>query len=458
MPKKKNKLTVKTVENVENDKSHTRKSLPVTPVSSPLDIEEESERIVEFLKPPILNDNDRILADLKESIQSSESFAKGAFGEVYKFVGQDCVIKISLNSEANNSMYNEINIISELEKLRLREKTDCSDTLINFCSNEYKYAFDLINDNVYLSLKYISPSLLEVFKNPEDYKISRLDISNGLSKAIKCLHGWGIIHRDLKPANILLRRLPGGNAEVVIIDFGSAACKPMGEGNLKDGTIELLKFSSKTTILYQGPPLPHRSINDDNDLFNNGCFYDLWSILLIITEMVLEKNVYKLYFEPEWGTEGPPSIEIEFGDRGQKLENFKNEFINFLTKNNVSQIIIEKWKYLIDYASNTHNDIDGILNILDGLTEKELYRVSQRVNRFLDRSGIGVPLKTTPRPKHPLIEVYNLRGGRPAWKYTIPFYNPKSLSFFQMGGPYRGIHNQSGGVSNFLERYNMFLD
>ena len=43
MPKKKNKLTVKTVENVETDKSHTRKSLPVTPVSSPLDIEEESE-------------------------------------------------------------------------------------------------------------------------------------------------------------------------------------------------------------------------------------------------------------------------------------------------------------------------------------------------------------------------------------------------------------------------------
>ena len=125
----------------------------------------------------------------------------------------------------------------------------------------------------------------------------------------------------------------------------------------------------------------------------------MWSILLIITEMVLEKNVYKLYFEPDYGPAGPPSIEMEFGDRGQNLEQFKNDFINFLENNYVSQKIIEKWKYLIDYASNTHNDIDGILNILDGLTEKELYPVSQR-------------------PK-PLTEVYNLRGGSALFLFTI---------------------------------------
>ncbi|MBK9264871.1 MAG: serine/threonine protein kinase [Polyangiaceae bacterium] len=51
-----------------------------------------------------------------------------------------------------------------------------------------------------------------------------------IARAIGVLHEANIIHRDLKPENVIMRRLPGGAAKAVLIDFGFARLDPHGQG------------------------------------------------------------------------------------------------------------------------------------------------------------------------------------------------------------------------------------
>ena len=255
---------------------------------------------------PTMHNNDELIKISEGAIGRADVVGSGASGQVYRFnepaSGEDCIIKTY--TESGKAAAIEINVILEIEKLKniqIIEGINCFEKIIQFCNN-YKYATDPSGGNIYISLKYGGESLKKFIEseendNPLDGE-SRLKICNGLSDAIKCFHRMGFIHRDLKPANIIL----GPDNQPILIDFGSTASIPRSEGPLKEGTLDLLKASELMTKDYMGPNLSGDV--EHGTLFCRGCFYDMWSLLVTITEMVIKPSkpnasLYKMIFSRE---------------------------------------------------------------------------------------------------------------------------------------------------------------
>jgi len=252
---------------------------------------------------PTMPNNDELMDISNGVVERSGVLGRGASGEVYRFSpGPDCIIKKYTGSGKAGAI-DEINVLLEIEKLKnipiLEGKNwfekNCFEKIIQFCNN-YKYARDMSGENIYISLKYGGESLKNFIESDKNSKELdgigpiRLNICNGLSEAIKCFHRMGFIHRDLKPANIIL---DPDNLQPILIDFGSTASIPRSEGPLQEGTLDLLKAEERMTKVYM-PPIELTSDVDDGTLFCRGCFYDMWALLVIITEMVIS-NKESLY-------------------------------------------------------------------------------------------------------------------------------------------------------------------
>ena len=305
---------------------------------------------------PTMHNNDELINISEGVIGLADVVGHGASGQVYRFnepaSGQGCIIKTY--TESGKAAAIEINVILEIEKLKyipIIEGIKCFEKIIQFCNN-YKYATDPSGENIYISLKYGGESLKKFIEseendNPLDGE-SRLKICNGLSDAIKCFHRMGFIHRDLKPANIIL----GPDNQPILIDFGSTASIPRSEGPLKEGTLDLLKASELMTKDYMGPNLSGDV--EDGTLFCRGCFYDMWSLLVTITEMVIKPSnpkasLYKMIFSRdttfnaqamEWTIQG------FFEDKGNA--NFEAEMGKFKTG-----ALHGKWHKLFDVNEQT---------------------------------------------------------------------------------------------------------
>ena len=128
-------------------------------------------------------------AELTSEILKSlpdEMLDKGAHGNVYDYVfdgNTHCVIKVG--DKSDTAMSNEIAVLDELKKIR-EPNTDCSNRIVDFCSNSYNYFQS--GDAVYIVLQYrgesLHKSLYDYFEHPEKIK----SLSNGLLKSIKCFH------------------------------------------------------------------------------------------------------------------------------------------------------------------------------------------------------------------------------------------------------------------------------
>ena len=279
-----------------------------------------------------------LTSKILKSVIPENYLDKGSHGNVYNYIfdgNTHCVIKFG--DKSDSSMLNEIRVLNKLKEIR-KTNTRCSNRIVDFCSSSYNffqsgYAF-------YIVLQYrgesLHKSLYDYFELPEKIK----SLSNGLLESIKCFHQMGFIHRDLKPKNIL----KSDDDTLILIDFGSTASKSLE-------TLDKIKDKDDITMLYSSPLI--ENINNDN-LFLVGIFYDVWSMLLIITEMVIGVNLYNKYFEGY-------ILALIISSLNSK------DFLNFINSLKIPEEYKLKWNQLLECRDKLER---GVM-----VNEDELYSV-----------------------------------------------------------------------------------
>jgi len=115
--------------------------------------------------------------------------------------------------------------------------------------------------------------------------------------ALAAAHHQGVCHRDLKPENIMLRKLPGGREQAVIIDFGIA-----GAANQSSGGATPTRVAG--SLHYMAP----EQMNGKPEVAS-----DIYSLGVIAYEMVTGHAPFRsgspveLYFQQQQGVQERPS-------------------------------------------------------------------------------------------------------------------------------------------------------
>ena len=157
--------------------------------------------------------------------------------------------KLSLGSEEEEALINEINIVKSLDHPNIMKvyeffnKDNCLYIISELLSGGELLA--KINENNYLSEDVSAFLMKQIFS------------------AVDFCHQKGIIHRDLKPENILIESEEEANKEfftIKIIDFGTS-------GKLKKGEMFNLNVG---TPLYISPEVLNNNYNEKCDIWSCG--------------------------------------------------------------------------------------------------------------------------------------------------------------------------------------------
>jgi hypothetical protein len=86
-------------------------------------------------------------------------------------------------------------------------------------------------------------------------------------QGLMAAHAKGMLHRDIKPGNLMLSRLPGGEMQLKILDFGLAKMAPEPSEQTRDQNGALMgSIYMMAPEQFEGRPLDGRS-----DLYSLGC-------------------------------------------------------------------------------------------------------------------------------------------------------------------------------------------
>ncbi len=95
-----------------------------------------------------------------------------------------------------------------------------------------------------------------------------IDLAHQTLEGLLAAHHAGLLHRDLKPSNLMLTRLPSGNVQVKILDFGIARflSSPTGHSD-QEGTVTGSIHCIAPEILNSDP------VDERSDLYSIGCVF-----------------------------------------------------------------------------------------------------------------------------------------------------------------------------------------
>jgi hypothetical protein len=94
-----------------------------------------------------------------------------------------------------------------------------------------------------------------------------VDVMEQTLQGLIAAHSRGMLHRDIKPSNLMLSRLPSGESQLKILDFGMAKVAPGPSEQTKDEAGALMgSIYMMSPEQLQGRPLDARS-----DLYSLGC-------------------------------------------------------------------------------------------------------------------------------------------------------------------------------------------
>ena len=188
---------------------------------------------------------------------------------------------------------------------------------------------------------------LDVYRPAAQEQLKLLAEANG----IQCLHQMGIVHRDIKPSNIIVNK-----NKVKIIDFGSSASVTLG-------TLRKINKKEGYTKQYHPPLFNDDDIDDNNQLFSIGSFYDIWSIMIICTEMVHKRpSEFYTILDPELKENFEDAFGYYLTSQEIKDNKFKENFNKLLGDLMYSKTLKKKWEQLFDYDYSVQCDVSSLDN------------------------------------------------------------------------------------------------
>jgi serine/threonine protein kinase len=231
---------------------------------------------------------------------TEQLLGRGSYSKVYlgyNYENEKCAIKIISYIGLNNSTKEKI-----IDEAKIMKKLNHKNII---------KLYDIYEDNsdVYIIMEYCESNLQLIINKYEEKKVKKYikQIVDGLYY----LQKQNIVHRDIKPANILIKK-----DNIKICDFGFAKAIT---GN--DYMMDTICGSP----LYMAPEILFKTKYSSKS--------DLWSLGIIIYQMVYHKHPYK----------DPKSI----SDLIKKIEIEKIEY-----PNTVSEECIELMKELLNLSPN----------------------------------------------------------------------------------------------------------
>ena len=289
----------------------------------------------DFLNNFHYNQKDNYNWDIISISKDNENKRSVLFCGINKQDKNDCIfvkrIKLDFSSEIFiKEILNEVYFLVLLKNQKYF--VQISDILLD---NENNFNF------IYLVFKGNYISLDKLINSKENIYLSNKDLIKWIIYQITfglyVLHSNNIIHNNIKPSNILINEIAG----ITICDLGSAVY--MGE-------------NSFTYTQYYSPPEFLYNNNNINREYNS----DMWSLGIIIIELLLKKNRYfKLNNGEKTNEEQLQKILSRFGVN----ENIQSEEIKRLLEDNSNTL---KFKFTDEELKEIQDKdvIDLVQNLL----------------------------------------------------------------------------------------------
>jgi serine/threonine-protein kinase len=223
----------------------------------------------------------------------ASQIGKGGFGLVYlahdEQLHQRPVVVKMLDDKEGRDAWRESKFRKESEALARIDHPGVVGVLDQGVTPEGK---------LFLAMQFVEGVTLRSAMTSGPMDLSRAaSIARQTAEALTAAHDQGVYHRDLKPENIMLRALPAGREQAVIIDFGIAA--------VNDSNVAALD-----TTKVAGSP---RYMAPEQLEGNPGQASDIYSLGVIAYELVTGHlpfpcgSLVELYFQQQQGVREKPS-------------------------------------------------------------------------------------------------------------------------------------------------------
>lgn len=231
---------------------------------------------------------------LNSRYRIEKPLGEGGFGRIYKACdlqvhGKTVVVKV-LSYSASQDEWVRNKFLKESEALARIHHPGVVEVLDQGATPEGK---------LFIVMQFVDGVTLASALEKGPLEVARAGcLLSQAAEALTAAHEQGVCHRDLKPENIMLRKLPAGREQAVLIDFGIAGVK---DSNVA-GSVPTKVAGS---LPYMAP---------EQLLGNPQTASDIYSLGVIAYKMVTGRTPFpahlavELYFQQQQGVQQKPSL------------------------------------------------------------------------------------------------------------------------------------------------------
>jgi serine/threonine protein kinase len=218
------------------------------------------------------------------------NLGEGSYGEVVKALDRanNTLVALKRSKNSGPDLYHEFEAAKNLNHPNIAKYQSCYKLSDPNVGVRYYAIIELYEGNI---SKLIGKNILT--------DSQRKHLVTCILKGLQYLHNQKRIHRDFKPGNILFSRLPDGNFQAHITDFGLT--KIINENDfIAEGKSDVILSDERGTPFYKAP----EQIEGETAHFN----LDLWAFGVILFEMLSGEKPFK---KGTSGTESKNIIELQ---------------------------------------------------------------------------------------------------------------------------------------------------